>query len=135
MRAALEGEIEALARGLVEGQGGRLSIRNERGYPVLVNHAASIARAGRVARAIANVVEPFPALMAAEDFAYYLERVPGAFLFLGSGGAGEACFMNHHPRFDVDERCLPLGAALLAGLALDALGGGEKRDLPPAAAR
>lgn len=121
VREAIDAEILALARGVVEGQGGKLHYRHERGYPVLVNHATSVERVARVAQGWLNVVDSLPPIMAGEDFAYYLERVPGAFAFLGCAGEGTPCFMNHHPCFDLDESCLPLGAALLASLALDYL--------------
>ncbi len=45
-----------------------------------------------------------------EDFSIYLDHVPGAFFFLGTGGSHEW----HHPEFDVDEKCLSPGAAMLA---------------------
>jgi amidohydrolase len=125
VRERLDREILALAKGVVEGQGGKLQYRHERGYPVLQNHAASAARVERVARGSLRVIESFPPLMAGEDFAYYLEKVPGAFAFLGCAGAGTPCFINHHPSFDLDEGCLPLGAALLASLALDSAAAGE----------
>jgi amidohydrolase len=53
--------------------------------------------------------------LAAEDIAYFLERVPGVFFFVGSANAGRGLnFPHHHPRFDFDEEALVTGAALLA---------------------
>ncbi|MDF2961153.1 MAG: amidohydrolase [Paenibacillus sp.] len=60
--------------------------------------------------------------MAGEDFSVYLQHVPGCFFWLGSGPeehAGQA-FGLHHPRFTLNEACLPVGAALLAAIALNA---------------
>ena len=57
--------------------------------------------------------------MGAEDFSCYLEKVRGAFVFLGTRGKARRTQHNHHSAyFDIDERALPLGAALLAALAL-----------------
>jgi hippurate hydrolase len=59
--------------------------------------------------------------MGAEDFAYVLERAPGAMFFLGvapEGSDAAACPGIHSPRMVVDEAAMPLGSALLAGLAL-----------------
>jgi metal-dependent amidase/aminoacylase/carboxypeptidase family protein len=57
--------------------------------------------------------------MGGEDFARYLEQVPGAFLFLGTRNEAEGLTASiHNPRFQVDEEVLPLGAATLAELAL-----------------
>lgn len=56
--------------------------------------------------------------MGAEDFSYFAEKAPGCFFSLGGAVAEGPPRMHHHPRFDVDERCLPIGAALLAESAL-----------------
>lgn len=53
--------------------------------------------------------------MASEDFAYYLQRCPGAFIFVGMGGEASA-YPHHHPKFDIDEDCLPLAIELFIEL-------------------
>jgi hippurate hydrolase len=58
--------------------------------------------------------------MGAEDFAYVLEKVPGAMFFLGVAAPDadpRTCWSIHSPRMVVDEAALPLGTALLAGCA------------------
>ena len=61
-----------------------------------------------------------PPVAAAEDFAYFLREVPGAFAFVGAGNAERGIVAPHHaPSFDIDESALPLGAELLARIALD----------------
>lgn len=60
-------------------------------------------------------------IMGAEDFAYLLEKVPGAMFFLGVANEGEdwrSCCAIHSPRMHVDENALPKGTAMLAGCAL-----------------
>lgn len=50
-----------------------------------------------------------------EDFAFYQEKVPGCFIFLGSSNDENGkIYSHHHPMFDFEESVLPLGAALLA---------------------
>ena len=59
--------------------------------------------------------------MGAEDFAYLLEKAPGAMFFLGVANEGEdwrSCCAIHSPRMHVDENALPKGTAMLAGCAL-----------------
>ncbi len=57
-------------------------------------------------------------LMVSEDFAEYGKLAPSCFMLLGSGNAELGLNAPHHnPRFDFDERVLPMGAALLAGVA------------------
>jgi hippurate hydrolase len=48
--------------------------------------------------------------MGGEDFAFMLERCPGAYLVTGNGDSAEV----HHPRFDFNDAAIPYGAAVLA---------------------
>ena len=62
-----------------------------------------------------------------EDFAFYLQQIPGAMLRLGCTPPGSAAQYLHSPRFDIDERCLPLGSRILlrtaAAVAIDLASG------------
>lgn len=56
-------------------------------------------------------VEEYPMLSGSEDFAYYLEKIPGCFFFIGCKPKGvETAYFNHHPKFDIDEDCLLVAA-------------------------
>lgn len=60
------------------------------------------------------------AITVAEDFSYYLEKVPGCFIFVGAGN--ESCgatFSHHHPKFDIEENAMLKAARLLIGMADD----------------
>lgn len=60
--------------------------------------------------------------MGAEDMAFFLERVPGCFFFVGSANREKGLdYGHHHPKFDVDEDAMPRAAALMAGAALELL--------------
>jgi len=60
--------------------------------------------------------------MGAEDFAFYLQKVPGAFLALGIRNEKKGIiYPHHHPRFDVDEDVLHLGTAVEVALAMEFL--------------
>jgi metal-dependent amidase/aminoacylase/carboxypeptidase family protein len=52
--------------------------------------------------------------MGSEDFAAYLEHIPGAMFRLGAAGDDPRWPGLHTPMFDVDERCLAVGAKILA---------------------
>ena len=54
-------------------------------------------------------------MMGAEDFAYMLERKPGAYIFMGAGG-GEAAPTLHSPDYDFNDEALPYGASYWARL-------------------
>jgi amidohydrolase len=60
--------------------------------------------------------------MGSEDFAYFMEKTPACFFFVGSANAERNLnYGHHHPRFDFDEAVLPQAAALMAQAAVDLL--------------
>lgn len=92
------------------------------GYPVLINDAKVTRAACASAETIGFSPEKIQTIDpqgGGEDFAYYCQRTPGAFAFLGARVEG-AAYPHHHPKFSIDEAALPLGAALLAQYALQA---------------
>ena len=63
-----------------------------------------------------KIVEPEPD-MGAEDFGFFIQDIPGAMFFLGCEIEGEPR-RHHDSRFDINEDCLPIGAAVLASTAI-----------------
>lgn len=59
-----------------------------------------------------------PPVLLGDDFASFSKRVPSAYVYLGVGFPGQQNYPLHHPKFDLDERALPIGAALLSYTAL-----------------
>jgi amidohydrolase len=60
--------------------------------------------------------------MGSEDFAYFMEKTPACFFFIGSANAERGLnYGHHHPKFDFDEAVLPQAAALMAQAAVDLL--------------
>jgi amidohydrolase len=93
-------------------------------FPPVVNDEAAFAHArdAVVAAFGAEAFEEPAPTMGGEDFAFFLERVPGCFLFLGTGTEAKGTTTSvHHPQFDIDEDAIPLGTALHATLATRAL--------------
>jgi len=93
-------------------------------YPATVNdrHCWEVARKVGSDLAGESAVHELPPVMGGEDFAYYLERIPGCFVALGiRNESQDAVYSVHHPKFKVDEDALPLGAALHASYALNSL--------------
>jgi len=123
VRAALRQAVTQAFRAL-ETQGATVEVAFVDGYPPVVNDDAVTARvrgaAARVAGAgVLMSEEASEAAMTAEDFSFLAARAPGAFFWLGA--ALPDAREHHHPRFDIDEEVIPLGAALLAGAAIDLL--------------
>ncbi|MEM3949057.1 MAG: amidohydrolase [Zestosphaera sp.] len=83
--------------------------------PELADFVMSVAsKVGRTAEASMS--------MGAEDFSYYLQKVPGAFISLGVRNESKGIvYPHHHPRFDVDEDVLWVGTALHSLLAYNYL--------------
>jgi amidohydrolase len=100
--------------------GATAALTYTRGYPPLVNDPALVELARAVATRTlgAGRVTDIQPVMGGEDFAYYLQRVPGVFVFLGTGSRP---YPHHHPRFDIDESLLPDAALLMTALALEFL--------------
>lgn len=59
--------------------------------------------------------------MGGEDFAEYLNRTPGCFIYIGTCKNKKTSYAWHHPKFDIDENALPVGSGLLAEMAIEFL--------------
>jgi len=60
--------------------------------------------------------------MGAEDFSFFLQEVPGAFVFLGTQNEEKGITQEiHHPLYDLDEEILPFNSAIFSKLILDFL--------------
>ncbi len=97
----------------------------EKGYPPLVNDEAMVDFVRDVTGRILGQdrIQTIDPVMGGEDFAYFLQKIPGAFLFFGMGDGME--FPHHHPAFDLDEKALPQATLLMTCLALEYLGKAE----------
>lgn len=114
----LRTEIERAAE-VARALGGDYQLTFETGYPPMINDAGIAALLRQVATDLlgAEHVRPRDKGMGAEDFGYFSALAPGAMFGLGCRPAGEV-WPGHSPHFDLDERCLPVGAAVLAEAAL-----------------
>jgi len=118
--------IKRTASGIAAANGATAEVSIEPYVPVTFNDPALTARMLPTLQAVAgsqNVVE-IKAVTGAEDFAFYQEKVPGLFVFLGgtTPGSDFAQVADHHTAgFRVDESAFPLGVRALATLAVDYL--------------
>ena len=129
-RARLREAVARLATGIAAAHDCEAQVTVTEGFPVTICDARAVALGERVAQRLfgADGFERLAApIMGAEDFAYVLEKVPGAMFFLGAAPQGSdwsQCCGIHSSRMMLDEAVLPRGAALLAGLAEDFLATG-----------
>ncbi|MGB9521691.1 MAG: M20 metallopeptidase family protein [Anaerolineales bacterium] len=102
--------------------GGDYHLQWEIGYPPMLNHQQAVELIRQVANGMlgaANIGVPGDE-MGAEDFGFFTQKCPGAMFYLGAMIEGDVRY-GHQSRFDIDERCLPIGSALLSQIALTAL--------------
>ncbi|MCS0502283.1 M20 aminoacylase family protein [Ancylobacter mangrovi] len=114
-RDLVERRFRAVVEGVCAAQGADSEIRYERRYPSLVNWTEPFGTAVETARAMAgddHVVADFEPIMAAEDFAYMLQAVPGAYLCLASGPGPNL----HNAQYDFNDALLPVGASYWVNL-------------------
>jgi amidohydrolase len=115
VREELKLRIEQVVKGVVQSFGMDYQLNYEYGYPVLINDPEmSKLVASACAQGIGKEnVETVKPAMGAEDFAYYLEKVPGSFFRLGIRNEKKGIIHPYHSTlFDIDEDVLPLGVEM-----------------------
>jgi hippurate hydrolase len=117
----LEEGLRRLANGIAQAHGCTAEIFFRRASPPVVNHEREARFAADVMREVVGagkVVEDYPAVMGAEDFAHMLRVKPGCYAFIGNGdgshrlpdhGAGP-CII-HNTSFDFNDEIIPVGAS------------------------
>ncbi|CAN5874950.1 M20 family metallopeptidase [soil metagenome] len=116
-RRLMHEEIRRIAQSIAAAHRLNAEVTLELGPPPIVNPAEPTAWARRAATSLLGeeAVVPLGTLnMAGEDFAYYLERIPGCFLRIGAREPGGEYLPAHTPRFHAAEESIFVGAAVLA---------------------
>jgi amidohydrolase len=115
--------IKRTAQGVCRARGAKMELIEVARYPVLKNHAAVNRRFRQNWEQLFDTpIDTTPLVLGGEDFACYLEKVPGAMFRLGIRNQKIAADKPwHHDKFKADEESLRFGAALLAMTALSAL--------------
>lgn len=117
VRTTIHDELRR-AFAVADAMGGRARLEIRDGNPPVLNDARLTALARSAAQSLvgADNVAVAEQIMGAEDFAFLAREAPGCFFWLGARIETDPR-THHSPRFDIDERCLPKGAAVLAGAA------------------
>lgn len=117
--ARLEARVRALAGGVAAAHGVHAEVQWVRHCGPTVNAGAFAGLARDAAARVVGVdtVRADYRTSAGEDFGALLERVPGAFALVGAAPPGASAAPHHSPRFDVDERVLPVAVGLHVAVA------------------
>lgn len=121
VRQTLRSRLERVVASTCSAAGARGAVEHSEGYIPVVNDPAQVDFLRQVvARYLGEPswVPELPPTMGAEDFAFYLARVPGVFLRLG---LGEGSASLHNPSFDFNDAALEAGITVMAALALESL--------------
>ena len=101
--------------------GAKAEINIKTGYPPTINHQANSKFAFEVAKKVVGMkASPQQSpMMGSEDFSYFLEKVPGAFAWIGNGNTAPL----HNPKYDFNDNVLTIGSSYLSSLAEETLNG------------
>jgi hippurate hydrolase len=113
VRDLLERRITAIAQAQAASFGATAEVNYQRRYPMLYNHAEPSAFCAQVVRdwlGDDGLLETEP-VTGSEDFSFFLEKVPGCYVFLGNGEGEQGGCMVHNPGYDFNDRCLSTGAS------------------------
>ncbi|MCC7151476.1 MAG: amidohydrolase [Rubrivivax sp.] len=114
VRDLLQQRITEIAHAQAAVFGARAEVDYQRRYPVLHNDPQQTEFCKQVVRdwlgadGVLPITEP---VTGSEDFAFFLEQVPGCYVFIGNGEGSEGGCMVHNPGYDFNDAVLPTGAS------------------------
>lgn len=113
--------IERTVKGITASAGAEYAFKYDFGLPPVINTDGLVELVEKTGQALLGqerVERLAKPVMGSEDFSYYLERVPGAFFWLGAKNESLGILpLAHHPKYNFDEATLETGVAILASVA------------------
>jgi amidohydrolase len=112
--------MKEISIGICSAAGCQVELEFERITPPLVNDTNTTALAAEVAQQLFPEfeIDREHRVMGSEDMAFFMQEVPGCYLFIGSSNSARNLDAPHHnPLFDFDEKVLPIAAGLVAAVA------------------
>ncbi|MEW6622063.1 MAG: amidohydrolase [Bacillota bacterium] len=118
LRSKVPAWIEQVVKGITSAHNATCQLEMVTGRPPLINSCELVPLVENSAAQIVgrSKVVPQKPTMVGEDFAHYLEKIPGVYFYLGCNDGNKQYFC-HHPRFDISEKVLGIGSAVLAQVA------------------
>ncbi|TAG45884.1 MAG: amidohydrolase [Betaproteobacteria bacterium] len=114
----VEQKLKLIVENTAAAFGATGKVKFTKGYPATINHKREAELAADVGRGIfgaENVITEIFPNTGGEDFAFFLQAVPGAYIWVGQ--KTDTSFPIHHSCYDFDDRIIPNGAGLLAAIA------------------
>lgn len=112
LRTQLKARIQTMVEQICQAHGATGEVEFSSGYPALFNHFEQtelIRQLFTEQLPDSRIIQTGPR-MGGEDFAYYLQKIPGSFYYLRAGMTDGKNYPHHHPKFQIDDRCLIDGA-------------------------
>lgn len=122
-RQLIATELENLIRKITYNAGGKYEFEYKALYPPVINDIKMnniVKNAAKKITLINNVINLNKAAMAGDDFSYFAEKVPSSYFRLGVGN-DKFTFPIHSSNFNLDNKSLVIGAALMAQISIDFL--------------
>ncbi|EPS2988701.1 M20 family metallopeptidase [Listeria monocytogenes] len=123
-RDKMDAEIHRIVAGIEAMFGVTVELTYTNDYPPLYNDPAVTEQVVTslqkgVGEYLTGISE-YDMLSGSEDFAYYLQKIPGVFFYIGAKPKNTSnAYFNHHPKFDIDEDALLVAAKSVADVVLD----------------
>ena len=124
VRKDLPEKMHRMIQGICDGYGGSYELDYQFGYPSLQNspdETGFVLLAASRLLGSEHVQSDLKPVLGAEDFAFFAEKVPAAYFFVGCGSADTPIRPLHSGFFDFDERALFVGSQVMEETALAAL--------------
>jgi amidohydrolase len=117
----VERRMHEVLDGITRAGGGAFELSYNRGYPVLINDRELTAHMSQTLARVAGAdrFHVLPPITAAEDFAFFAQRVPGMYFSLGTTKPGTTSGGLHTPTFIADDASIAVGIRAMASLVLD----------------
>ncbi|EAD1624043.1 M20 family metallopeptidase [Listeria innocua] len=123
-RDKIDAEIHRIVAGIEAMFGVSVELTYTNDYPPLYNDPAVteqvVASLQKGLGEYLTDISMYDMLSGSEDFAYYLQKIPGVFFYIGAKPKNTPhAYFNHHPKFDIDEDALLVAAKSVADVVLD----------------
>lgn len=123
-RDKMDAEIHRIVAGIEAMFGVTVELMYTNDYPPLYNDPAVteqvVASLQKGLGEYLTGISEYDMLSGSEDFAYYLQKIPGVFFYIGAKPKNTSnAYFNHHPKFDIDEDALLVAAKSVADVVLD----------------